>query len=243
VGYGFEAPIVRSDLLRDLTRDARDQLSAIDGLSELVMEDVAGQVPASVPDVQQIRLAAARLVDLVALLERQVDDERAEAARDPLTGVANRRALHTHGQLLIAGPGELSVVLIDIDRFKVINDTYGHLVGDDVLRTVVERCRRAVRERDLVGRLSGDEFLMLLPNTPHSEALRVAHRVRTGISAQPVASTKGPVTVTASVGVASRGSPEETLELLIERADQAMYTAKTGGRDRVISLVGGAPER
>ena len=232
-------PRVPSDLLRELTREARDQLSAIDGFSALLAEDVGPILPGSVADLARIREAAARVLDLVALLENQVDSERAEAARDPLTGVANRGALHARGQVLFAAHAELSVVLIDIDRFKDINDRYGHLVGDEVLKHVVERCRRAVRERDLLGRLAGDEFLLLLPATPHGEALRVAHRVRSGITSRPMTTAKGPVSVTVSVGVASRLAPGDTLDILIERADQAMYTAKGGGRDRVISLAGG----
>ena len=233
-------PGIPSDLLRELTREARDQLSAIDGFSALLAEDVAMVLPRSVADIGRIREASARVLDLVALLENQVDTEREEAARDPLTGVANRKALHARGQVLFATHAELSVVLIDIDRFKDVNDRYGHLVGDEVLKRVVERCRRAVRERDLLGRLAGDEFLLLLPDTPHGEALRVAHRVRDGITSRPIATAKGPVSVTASVGVACRATPDDSLDILIERADEAMYTAKGGGRDRVISLVGGS---
>jgi diguanylate cyclase (GGDEF)-like protein len=243
VGYGPETPIVRSDLLRDLTREARDQLSAIDGFSELLAEDVGNACPASLSDIARIREAAARVLDLVTLLEKQVDSERAEAARDPLTGIANRRALHAHGEVLFCSHAEISVVLIDVDRFKDINDRFGHLVGDDVLKGVVERCRRAVRDSDLLGRLAGDEFLLLLPDTPHHEALRVAHRVRAGISSRPMSTSKGLVSVTASVGVACRDGSDETLAVLVERADRAMYTAKTDGRDRVISLVGGVSGR
>jgi diguanylate cyclase (GGDEF)-like protein len=243
VGYGPETPIVRSDLLRELTREARDQLSAIDGFSALLSEDVGARCPESVSDIARIREAAARVLDLVSLLENQVDSERAEAARDPLTGVANRRALHAAGELLFANHAEISVVLIDVDRFKEINDRFGHLVGDEVLKGVVDRLRRAVRERDLVGRFAGDEFLLLLPDTPHAEALRVAHRLRTGIGSRPIQTSKGMVSVTASVGVACRCGSDETLAVLVERADQAMYTAKTDGRDRVISLVGGVSGR
>ena len=243
MGFGPETPIVRSDLLRDLTREARDQLSAIDGFSELLAEDVGALLPGSVADIARIREAASRVLDLVALLQNQIDTERAEAARDPLTGVANRRALHLRGELLFHAHEQISVVLIDIDRFKDINDRFGHLVGDDVLKGVVERIRKAVRERDLLGRFAGDEFLLLLPDTPHHEALRVAHRVRTGISSRPISTSKGLVSVTASVGVACRDRRDDTLAVLVERADQAMYTAKSDGRDRVISLVVGSSGR
>jgi diguanylate cyclase (GGDEF)-like protein len=239
VGDESAKPLVPSDLLRELTREARDQLAAIDGYSALLVEDVGALLPGSVADLGRIREAAARVLDLVSLLENQVDTEREEAARDPLTGVANRKALQARGQALFATHTELSVVLIDLDRFKDVNDRYGHLVGDEVLKRVVERCRRAVRERDLLVRLAGDEFLLLLPDTPHAEALRVAHRVRNGITSRAIDTSKGPVAVTASVGVACRASPDDSLSMLIERADQAMYTAKGDGRDRVISLVGG----
>ncbi len=243
MGDDAAKPTVPSDLLRELTREARDQLSAIDGFSALLSEDVGARVPGSLPDIHRIREAAARVLDLVALLENQIDSEREEAARDPLTGVANRKALAARGQVLFATHQELSVVLIDIDRFKEINDRYGHLAGDEVLKRLVERFRRAVRERDVLGRLAGDEFLLLLPDTPHAEALRVAHRVRSGITTRPIVTAKGTVAVTVSVGVACRLSPDDTLDVLIERADQAMYTAKGHGRDRVISLVGGGRQQ
>ena len=163
---------------------------------------------------------------LVTRLEQQVDTAREEAAHDPLTGVANRRRLEAQAASLLATEDEFSVVIIDLDHFKDINDTFGHLVGDEVLKAVVERCRRAVRDSDLVTRFAGDEFVLLLPGSSQEVALRVAARVTQHLSSHPVQTQRGPVAVSASIGIATRRAGDLTFEALLERADRAMYEMK-----------------
>jgi len=129
----------------------------------------------------------------------------------------------------------LAVALLDLDRFKQINDNYGHLVGDDVLRTIAGTMTGILREYDLAGRFGGEEFVMLLPQTRAVDALRIAERVRAHIARLPITTVNGePVSVTVSIGVAAldAGSSRGLSELLAA-ADAALYRAKASGRDQV----------
>jgi diguanylate cyclase (GGDEF)-like protein len=161
---------------------------------------------------------------------------RALAMVDDLTRVANRRAILALGEDLLRqarlSSSELSVLVIDIDHFKDINDHLGHAVGDRVLRHVALLVGNALRPRDGLGRLGGEEFLALLPTTGADAAVVLAERVRTTVAAATVAAHVQPVRLTISVGVATarRG---EALARLLERADRALYRAKSDGRNRV----------
>ena len=152
---------------------------------------------------------------------------------DPLTGALNRRGLE------LAFPGDaatdvvvpLSAIMLDIDHFKLLNDTYGHATGDVVLRTVAAICGDAVRAGDAVVRYGGEEFLLLLPEVDRAQGARVAERVRAAVAAG-TAVNDSRLTVTVSLGVAQR-HPGESRDALIARADAALYRAKQGGRNRV----------
>lgn len=217
---------VRPDDVGDLTREARVALDGMLGSIEALTASLDGAPPDVLDDVGRIRAASRRVRSLVSRLEHQIDTARADAERDPLTGVANRRALEVHAAALLASGGVLSLLLVDLDRFKQVNDTFGHVVGDEVLKAVVERCRRAVRDGDMVARFAGDEFVVLLPGASEAVAARIAARVARNVSAEPVVTHRGPVTVRASVGVATRREGDRTLERLLDRADGAMYAVK-----------------
>lgn len=221
-------PQVRNDTIRDVAREARAELSSIDGYIGLLIEDLAHETSA-VDDLGKIRLASKRVLGLVAHLEEQVDSARELANIDPLTGVANRRTLVARGSALFRSDAPLSILLIDVDKFKQVNDRYGHLTGDQVLKILVDRCGRAVRETDLIARFAGDEFVILLPNTPMGEAERVAARVLSNVVTEPFDTSFGAVDVSVSVGVASREPTDETMDGLMARADRAMYDAKQRG--------------
>jgi two-component system, cell cycle response regulator len=150
---------------------------------------------------------------------------------DALTGLPNRRHLEEQLQRR-AGNAQLSVLLLDIDRFKQVNDTRGHAAGDEVLRVVAGRLREAVRTADVAGRWGGEEFLVVLPATATVEAAILGERVRQAIAAAPVPLPDAPLAVTASVGVASGGL--DGWEGLVRRADTGLYAAKDGGRNRVV---------
>lgn len=207
-----------------MTRETRTELSSIKGYAEILAESLANTQYIS--DLENITRASNRVLELIASLEELVDSARELANRDPLTGVANRRTLFAHGEALFLSDDILSVLLIDVDRFKDVNDTHGHFVGDEVLRILVERCRRAVRDTDLVSRFAGDEFVILLPNTPYAEAERVAGRLSSHIRSTPFATSRGELPISVSVGVASREPTDLTMQEIMARADAAMYRFK-----------------
>jgi diguanylate cyclase (GGDEF)-like protein len=127
---------------------------------------------------------------------------------------------------------ELSVMLIDLDRFKDVNDRFGHAVGDEVLRALGDRLRALSRFADVASRWGGEEFLVVMPETGRGRALEVAGRLREGIGHQPYATSAGEIALTLSIGVASL-EPGDDAPALVRRADEALYGAKRGGRDRV----------
>ena len=154
------------------------------------------------------------------------------ALRDGLTSTFNRRYFidRLHAEIRFAHRHEKSLALlfVDIDHFKAINDEHGHAAGDAVLVGAVRAMRAHLRAEDQLGRLGGEEFLVVLPDTPDDAATRVAEKLREEVAAAP-----GPVPVTCSIGVATWDG--ETPELLLRRADEALYAAKDAGRDRVIA--------
>jgi diguanylate cyclase (GGDEF)-like protein/PAS domain S-box-containing protein len=168
------------------------------------------------------------------------DDLRVRATVDGLTGIANRNHfidtgdLEMHRARRYARP--LSVVLIDLDHFKRINDTHGHPVGDTVIKAVVRACLGSLRTIDRMGRLGGEEFVALLPETTREGAAIVAERLRAAIAETQIEIEGGAtLATTASIGVATISEGDATrIEALIARADRALYAAKRAGRNRVI---------
>jgi diguanylate cyclase (GGDEF)-like protein len=124
-------------------------------------------------------------------------------------------------------------MMIDIDHFKSINDTYGHPTGDDVIRTVASRLAGLARRTDLLGRYGGEEFVLLLPETATRPSRDLAERLRAAIVDEPVETRSGPLTVSVSVGIATRRPTDPDLTALLSRADEALYEAKKAGRNRV----------
>jgi diguanylate cyclase (GGDEF)-like protein len=124
----------------------------------------------------------------------------------------------------------VSAIMLDVDHFKQVNDTYGHAVGDQVLRVVAERCHESIRDIDILGRYGGEEFAITLPATDLSGAHSVAERLRRSIADVPIPTERGDITITISLGVASNTQDVATL---VNRADAAMYAAKQAGRNCV----------
>ncbi|MDG4867442.1 diguanylate cyclase [Guyparkeria sp. 1SP6A2] len=158
------------------------------------------------------------------------------ATMDSLTGVANRHEFSRVASLEVQRSqrhgNPLSLIMYDLDHFKRINDSFGHSAGDEVLRTVSEIARQTVRETDLVGRWGGEEFMVLLPQTPLAEAAVLAERLRQAVDDHDFPSVRH---VTASFGVAGF-RPEDALDSLVLRVDKALYRAKENGRNRVETL-------
>ena len=161
-----------------------------------------------------------------------------QAITDSLTGFYNRRGFFTRGARVLQRASledqPLALLMLDIDHFKQINDRCGHAVGDIVLAKVATRCRASTRTHDLLGRLGGDEFVLLLPQTPLTVAGQIAARVRRAVAASPIITSAGPVAATVSMGVAAPAAGRVGLEVLLARADGALYAAKEAGRNRVV---------
>lgn len=168
-------------------------------------------------------------------LERKMLREQLE--EDALTGVSSRTSLLRELDSSIARAAKtgqpLAVIMADLDHFKDVNDTHGHLVGDRVLKEVAARIKAALREFDLVGRYGGEEFVVLLENTSSHTAHQVAERIRLRISSEPIHISSQRLQMTISQGYAMRTEGDDCQSLLT-RADQAMYTAKEAGRNCII---------
>lgn len=163
------------------------------------------------------------------------------ALTDELTGLYNRRYVFAHLNEQLARMPEAgsrtAVMLFDIDHFKLVNDQHGHLAGDEVLRELAGRAVRHVRSVDLVGRLGGEEFIVVMPETTLAEATIVAERMRAAVAEEPfMLDGRKTLRVTVSAGVAVTGDSGDKLDDLLKRADDALYAAKNAGRNRVIAL-------
>lgn len=160
------------------------------------------------------------------------------ATTDPLTGIANRR------HLLVLGEREFqrthryknpfSVLMIDIDHFKLINDNYGHSIGDKALKIMADVTVNALRKVDIFGRFGGEEFVVFLPETKADEALVVAERIREAIATTPIYVDDQTIHITVSIGVTIYNSSEISLDGLLMEADKALYDAKKQGRNQVV---------
>jgi two-component system, cell cycle response regulator len=163
------------------------------------------------------------------------------ALTDELTGLYNRRYVVAHLEELVArvnndGVTDTSLMMFDVDHFKAVNDQFGHQGGDDALRQLADRALRGVRSIDLVARLGGEEFVVVMPETSLQAASMVAERLRRSVAAEPflihATGDRQPITISIGVAVARSG---DTVDTLLQRADDALYQAKNGGRNKVVT--------
>jgi diguanylate cyclase (GGDEF)-like protein len=185
------------------------------------------------------RLVRGAAHETAAALDRadSFREATAGASTDPLTGLPNRRYFDEYSTLLARRrrTGDaVAVLMIDIDKFKGLNDTYGHPIGDQVLRSVAGAITAAVRDEDVPARIGGEEFAVLLRNPGPEVALEVGERVRKAVRDLDLADVGVPG-VSVSVGVANASGPDEPIQSLVDRADHALLRAKRAGRDRVIA--------
>lgn len=162
---------------------------------------------------------------------RIANSHKSDAMKDALTGLLNRRALFDDP--LDVAPAGTAVVMMDLDYFKTINDRFGHDSGDRILRTFAELIRANIRSNDLAARMGGEEFCIVMPDSSPKASAAVADRIRSQIEATVVQTANGPIRATVSAGIAIRSAEPETLQLLLNRADAALYEAKASGRNRV----------
>jgi two-component system cell cycle response regulator len=174
-------------------------------------------------------------------LREKLDYSLEMAVTDALTGLHNRRYMAGQLQAFVSraalGGEPVSVLVLDIDHFKAVNDGFGHDAGDEVLREFAVRLATNVRAVDLPCRLGGEEFVVVMPGTDMEDARRIAERIRRDVGSTPfrVMGGRELLTVTISIGVAACAGPGDTPESLLKRADEGVYVAKAAGRDRVVA--------
>jgi diguanylate cyclase (GGDEF)-like protein len=169
---------------------------------------------------------------LAAVISDVIDDLRRECDVDKLTGILNRRGFESHASALVA-QGECVLITCDLDYFKQINDSYGHAAGDRVLKVFGELLRNSTRSTDVVGRIGGEEFAILLIGADHADAFNFAERLRLRLSQVDFECLPLGRRVTASLGIAEMMPGEDILQLLA-RADECLYQAKASGRNQTI---------
>jgi two-component system cell cycle response regulator len=211
----------KDDLLRGLESGADDYLTKPFDAQELRARLHVGQ----------------RILDLQTNLIAAREELRFRATHDVLTGIANRGvvldAINREHSRQVREDGCFGIILIDLDHFKDVNDSYGHLAGDAVLKEAARRIAGSVRPYDTVGRYGGEEFLVVAPSCDSAGILGLAERIRKRIESAPVGTEGGPVAVTASCGVAiNRGHKPLDSQALLRLADEALYRAKELGRNR-----------
>jgi len=206
------------------------------------------QVPAEVTlirmDTGGNYVCAAFINDLRELKEAMASLDKIStlAFKDSLTGLYNRRyfmdRLNFEFRIFGSSQKSISVIIYDLDKFKNVNDTYGHPVGDEVLQQVSNRVKTVLRARDLLARYGGEEFIVMLLDTSADEAFRLAERLRDSVCAAPIPYNGNEINISISLGVATKTLPQTTMEKLIESADKALYKAKNNGRNRTEACSG-----
>jgi len=201
--------------------------------------------PSGFAAVGALTVFAAAIASTIAFLLLQKERAESEAQRlatiDPLTGAYNRRTFHEIAEREMArarrGGQPLSIVMLDIDHFRAVNDKHGHKVGDEVLAKFADVVRSALRKEDMVVRYGGEEFVVLLPEVPGPGAVVVAGRIRRAVAAASIEAGGQSFPITVSLGVAARlDEGPESIDELLERADNALQLAKERGRNRVVAL-------
>ena len=249
--HGKAIALVKSGAGKDATDLILDELRGIEtiehGLLAIRSEDARAKAVANERYQYALTIVGIALLGLAiwaTILVRRALAAAAETRRqleqkassDEMTGLSNRRAFMAALDRSVArsadGRKELAYAIFDIDRFKSINDTYGHAVGDAVIAEVARRALAAFRARDLVGRIGGEEFGVILPAANRTEAMDACARMRAAIEAKPIAIGREAIPVTVSIGVAQLRVQEDTASLMA-RADEALYLAKNGGRNLV----------
>jgi diguanylate cyclase (GGDEF)-like protein len=191
-------------------------------------------------DAQELRArlrVGSRILDLERRLVCALETAEYRATHDFLSGIYNRAAilelLNREASRCERAGQKMSVLMVDVDHFKAVNDTYGHLVGDEVIKQLALRMASALRPYDSVGRFGGEEFLILVPNCALSEAMVVAERLRLSVAADKMAIEQFAIPVTVSVGVSTIKAAKLDMNLALQAADLALYEAKNKGRNRV----------
>lgn len=222
-GKKFGTLCIADDVEREFSADERRLLS---GFGRVVSNDIC------------VRSAAYYAVGDLVQLEKDKCDLFELATLDPLTHALNRRSFekfaHREFSRFQRESNRLSVLMLDIDHFKSVNDTHGHAIGDQVIAKLVSVVTKCLRVEDLVGRLGGEEFAVVLVETDGAQAEAVANRIRNEIKQVEFPGSTGPFSITISIGLSEPVPYDKNISSALNRADEALYMAKQTGRDRVI---------
>ncbi len=215
-------------------------LANVSCLADLI-DSLVEKTSKIVGNSEQLGLDLKRSADKINALERTLQDVRREATTDSLTGIANRRyfdmSLQTLSGDAMNSGDDLSLLLVDIDHFKKVNDTWGHATGDEVLQLVAAALTQTVKGQDCAARYGGEEFAVILPGTSLDAAMHVGDNIRTAVGRRifaPRNAKEAICPLTVSIGAACY-EPGEPLAQWVKRADAALYQAKKDGRNRVVS--------
>jgi len=233
-GDSPELQQVKEILRQDLPDDPKKAHALLQHARESLLQagDKLNSATESLKENMQQQVAQAQA------LSQRLEAAEQQARSDPLTGLANRRKLT---EFLLSLEAEtapqghvqtISTAMLDIDHFKSINDQYGHDTGDEILTLLASLLTESIREGDMVARLGGEEFCLILPDTDTDQAFHIAEKLREAIELHPFETTEGKIAVTTSFGIAQKQETESNTEWL-KRADQALYQSKAGGRNRV----------
>lgn len=216
--------------------------SALRGGRLRTQHTVAVAVPGAETGSHYALLAVQDVTSLAETMEAvrlARDEAQRQAATDSLTGISNRRHFVEAAERSIAQAVRYgrpaALLVIDLDAFKAINDTHGHLVGDELLRAIVRVCLRGLRDADLLGRLGGDEFAVLLPETTGAMGLLTAERLRAAVAAEDFRPEGHKIDLSVSIGVAALSREARTFDAVLRLADAALYDAKRKGRNRAVA--------
>jgi diguanylate cyclase len=227
-----------------------DRMNAETGLNSLrqAVDNITTRTRAMKSQNEKLSLELSEATQNMDVLREDLESVRREALSDGLTGLGNRRYFDIELRTAVAEAGDagqpLSLLMADIDKFKVLNDTFGHQTGDEVLKLVARIMKETVKGRDTPSRYGGEEFAVILPKTPMKGAMQLAEQIRAAVAGKRfVRRSSGTAlgTVTLSLGVATLRAGDRTSDL-IARADAALYAAKRQGRNRVLAeTAAGAP--
>lgn len=222
------------DNIDHLKQSVRTQLEGILQAVDRYKDEQSEREVRAEKRLQHLQTTIAEMEKQAADVQHHLEEQRLRATSDPLTGLPNRAAYDEciQQQLsdAVVGRTRLTLVVCDLDHFKEVNDNYGHLAGDKVLRLVAKILRGALRQSDFIGRYGGEEFVILLADTHAVQALELMDKLRRVVSQSPFNFKGDPVRVTMSFGIA-QAQGDETPEELFSRADQSLYQAKENGRN------------
>ena len=226
-GKKFGTLCIADDQAREFTQEERRLLA---GFGRVVSNDIC------------VRSAAFYAVGDLVQLEKDKCDLFELATLDPLTQALNRRSFEKFAHREFARfqreSSRLAVLMLDIDHFKSVNDTHGHAIGDQVIAKFVSVITKCLRVEDLIGRLGGEEFAVVLVETEGAHAESVANRIRNEIKQVEFPGSTGPFSITVSIGLSEPVPYDQNIACALNRADEALYVAKQTGRDRVVTKLG-----